>query len=90
MAISHKYVVLKKRVEQQAEGFQVVEPTDSFVYKGEVVELPGDSVYISNHCLEVGDVVHFMKYSPDTVEIERNGEKVKFVRIEDLLEVITK
>lgn len=90
MAISHKYVVLKKVPDPVVEGFNAVEPTDSFVYKGEVVELPGDAVYISNHVLQVGDVVHFMKYSPDTVEIDRNGEKVKFVRIEDILEVITK
>lgn len=88
MPISNKYVVVKKVQEPPADGFQAVEPTDSFVYKGEVVELPGDAVYVSNHCLEVGDKVHFMKYSPDTVEIDRKGEKVKFVRIDDLLEVI--
>ncbi len=67
--------------------FNIVAVQDNFIYKGTVVKLPDETVYIGNHMLDLGDDVIFAKYSPDTHEVEENGEKLKFVRIEDLLEV---
>ncbi|UFX83372.1 co-chaperone GroES [Candidatus Absconditicoccus praedator] len=29
--------------------------------------------------IKVGDVVHFTKFSPDEIELEENGEKVKYL-----------
>lgn len=85
MQISANYVVLKKAKQEQKEGFQVAEVHDDFIYRGEVYKLPGDSVYISNHVLDVGDTVLFAKYSPTTFEMDIDGEKMKFVHISDLL-----
>jgi len=88
MEISSKYVVVKKFTEPKAEGFGVVEPTDSFIYKGQVTKLPGEPVYVSNRQLMYNDVILFAKYSPDTIEMDLEGEKVKFVKREDILAVI--
>jgi co-chaperonin GroES (HSP10) len=88
MDISVHYVLVKKVEEPKTEGFQAVEIQDSFVYKGKIVRLPGMPVHMSNRQIAVGDVVLFAKYSPDTVEIEIEGEKQKFVKIIDLLAVL--
>lgn len=88
MQISNNYVVLKKVDDPVKEGFQAVEVQDSFVYKGIISHLPEAPVYMGNRQCVVGDVVLFAKYSPDTVETEVDGEKVKFVRVVDLLAVI--
>lgn len=83
-SISTKYIVLEKYIEPPKEGFQEVKVQDSSVYKGRVVELPDVPVYVGNQKIEVGDLVLFAKYSPDTHEIEDR----KFVRAEDLLKVL--
>lgn len=88
MQISVNYVVVKKVDEPKAEGFQAVEIQDSFVYKGRISHLPEAPVYMGNKQCSVGDVVLFAKYSPDTVETEVDGEKVKFVKTVDLLAVL--
>ncbi len=83
-SISSYYIVVEKVIEPPAEGYQTVAVQDSSIYKGRIVELPDSPIYISNHKLELGDVVIFAKYSPDTHEIEDK----KFVRAEDLLKVL--
>lgn len=89
MQLSRKYVVVKKVTPPKKEGeFNVVEAQDDFVYKGEVTHLPGEPVWLSNKQLALGDIVLFAKYSPDTHEIEVEGEKRKFVSQEDLLAVL--
>lgn len=88
MQISAKYVVVKKFVEPKAEGFGVVEVADSFIYKGQIVELPGEPVYVSNRQLIHNDIILFTKYSPDTVEMDLKDEKVKFVKRDDILAVL--
>lgn len=82
--ISSKYVVVEKYIEPIKEGFQEVKVQDSSIYKGKIVELPNVPVFISNQRIELGDLVLFAKYSPDTHEIEDK----KFVRVEDLLKVL--
>lgn len=89
MEISISYCLLKKAEEPKKEGeFQTVEVQDSFVYKGQIVQLPGAPVHMCNKLLVISDVVVFAKYSPDTVEIEFEGEKHKFVKLTDLLAVL--
>lgn len=89
MSINNKYVKVEKFEEEtRDEGFQAVQVQDNFVYKGKVIEIPESPVYVDNHKIEVGDVVLFAKYSPDTHEITEKGKTVKFVRAEDLLEVL--
>lgn len=90
-SISAQYVVVKKYNEPKKEGFQTVEPADNFVYKGEVVMLPDEPVYISNRQLLPGSIILFAKYSPDTFEVEDeqlHEGKVKFVKRSDILAVI--
>jgi len=87
MEISSTRVLVKKAKQPIQEGFKTVEPTDDFVYKGEIVKLPGEPVYVSNRQLLIGDVVLFAKYSPDTVEIDIESEKMKFISRADILAV---
>ncbi len=85
MIISNSYIVVEALPKETlTNGFETVEMQDNFVYKGKVSVLPGDTVYIGNKNLEVGDVVLFAKYSPDTHEIDGK----KWVRITDILAVL--
>ncbi len=89
MAISNQYVKVKRVPPKRAEGeFSVVEAQDDFVHSGQVTELPGEPVYVSNRQVMLGDVVRFARYSSDTHESEDAGERVKFVARADILEVL--
>lgn len=88
MQISNKYIVVEKLQEEAKEGFTAVEIQDSLVYKGKIVGLPEIPVYMGNTQVQVGQVVLFAKYSPDTHEIDLDGKKVKFVAINDLLAIV--
>lgn len=89
MKISVNYVVVEKHEEPQAEGFQAVEIQDSFVYKGKIVDLPvSQPLFVGDDRLAKGDVIMFAKYSPDTVEIEHEGRKLKFVKVSDILAIL--
>jgi len=85
--ISNNYILVKKYEEKQ-EGFATVEVQDSFLYKGEVVEIPEAPVYMGNDKVTVGDVIIFSKYSPDTHDYEENGQKLKFINTKDILKKI--
>lgn len=84
MPISSKYVKVEKVQEEKKEGFQAVQTQDSFVYKGRIIQLPDQPAFVDNHPLELGDIVIFAKYSPDTFEINDK----KYVLINDILEVL--
>lgn len=86
--INSNFVLVKKIEEPKAEGFQAVEIQDSFVYKGEVVQVPACPVYVDNHQIGAGDRVVFAKYSPDTVEIDHEGAKMKFLKVSDILAIM--
>lgn len=87
--LSINYVVVEKVDEPVSEGFQAVEIQDSFVYKGKIVKMPQEQpMYIDNDKLALGDVIMFAKYSPDTVEVELDGKKLKFVKLSDVLAVL--
>lgn len=78
--------VLVKRVEEvKAEGYQTVQVQDNFIYKGIVVAVSWPEKDLS---FKVGDTILFAKYSPDTHEIDIDGEKQKFVSIPDILAVV--
>jgi len=87
MQISNKYVVVEKLEEEAKEGFKTVDVQDNYVYKGRIAEI-NQPIYLGNTVLEVGSIVLFAKYSPDTHEIDLDGKKVKFVAITDLLAVL--
>ena len=89
MKISINYVVVEKAEEPVSEGFQAVEIQDSFVYKGKIIQLPAEQpMYLDNDKIKLGDVILFAKYSPDTVEMEHEGKKIKFVKLSDVLAVL--
>jgi co-chaperonin GroES (HSP10) len=88
MNISVNYVAVKKFEDKPKEGFQTVEVQDNSIFKGVISILPHQPVFIGNQQLDIGNVVYFSKYSPDTQDIEHNGEKYKFVRVQDLLAVL--
>lgn len=87
MQISNHFVVVEK-LEEKKEGLQLVELQDSSTFKGKVKYLPEIPVYIGNKQICVGDAVLFSKYSPDTQDVELGEEKLKFIKIEDILAVL--
>lgn len=85
MQISNKYIAVEKVEEPVSEGFQSVQVQDNSTYKGKVVKVGDTTNTMSVH---EGDIVLFAKYSPDTHEIEHEGKKLKFVKIDDVLAVL--
>jgi len=83
MKILGDRVLVSKVEEPVKDGFQTVDVQDSFVNKGRVEQTSQD--YAS---IKVGDVVLFAKYSPDTQEIEHEGEKMKIVMVSDIIAVL--
>lgn len=90
--------LLVSRVDEEVkEGFQTVDVVDSFIYKGKIEQVGQDvfafkgmstsSPYIESG-FEVGQIVLFAKYSPDTQEIEHEGKKMKIIRNEDVLAIL--
>lgn len=83
-------VLVSKIEEEEKEGFQTVDVQDSFIYKGRVEQLGGESgtvwtgTSIEEPSLKEGCIVYFAKYSPHTQDIE--GMKV--VRLEDIIAVV--
>lgn len=78
--------VLVRRIEEpKAEGFQKVEVQDSFVYKGSVVALGTDCQFRIDIS---GKTILFAKYSPDTQEVDVDGEKMKVVARVDIIAVL--
>ncbi len=85
--LNNKYILVSKVSEEKKEGFQVVAVEDASIYQGIVFDLPEIPVYIGNHELVRGDTVIFAKYSPNTHLIQRDGQELKYIAVEDLLEV---
>lgn len=78
--------VLVSRIEKEKkEGFDTVEVTDSFVYKGRVEQI-GEAVDADYVC--PSNTVLFAKYSPDTQEVEHEGKKMKVVNVEDIIAIL--
>lgn len=82
MNILNGYLLVEKLPKKEAEGFEVVETQDDFVYKGKVINKSKDIESIN-----IDDIILFAKYSPDTHEIDFEGRKVKFVKATDVLAV---
>ena len=82
--------VLVSRIEdEQKEGFATVDIQDSFIYKGRVEQVGGQTgnvwtgTTLEEPDLKEGCVVYFAKYSPHTQDIE--GMKV--IRMEDIIAI---
>lgn len=101
MKILGSRILVSKVEEEKKDGFQAVEVQDSFVNKGKIEQIgvpnmPDSSIAMTvpsnagvNHRLyNVGDIVLFAKYSPDTQEIEHEGQKLKVVKVEDVIAVL--
>lgn len=85
MQVSDNYIVVEKVEEEKKEGFQTVEVTDSSLFTGRVTLIPERPVYMGNDKIQVGDVIMFSKYSPDTHEVDYQGKKLKFISTDDIL-----
>lgn len=97
MKILGNRILVSRLEEPKKEGFATVEVQDSFVYKGKVEQIGevigGDGVTLTSNvpfkqAFNVGDTVIFAKYSPDTQEIEHEGQKMKVVKIEDIIAIL--
>lgn len=88
MRLSDEYVEVEPVEKEVKEGYQPVEVQDNFTYKGKVTVLPTRPVYMGNEPLEIGDVILFAKYSPDTHDIGEDNKKVKLVMVKNILKVL--
>lgn len=87
MQVSNNYVAVEKVYEPEPEigDFKTVEVTDESTFKGKIKYLPEAPIALGNQHLAVGDIILFAKYSPDTHEVEDNGEILKFINTRDIL-----
>lgn len=88
MKISNHYVGVERVEVEEKDGFQRVDVLDKFWCEGRVVEIPETPVFMGNARVGIGDVILFAKYSPDTQEVELEGRKLKFIKIDDILAVL--
>ncbi len=88
MNINSNYVLVEKIEEIKDDGFQLVKVEDISTYMGKVAGLPEVPIYVGNKPLELGDVVVFAKYSPNTHMVNRDGKELKYIYVVDLLEVL--
>lgn len=86
--LNSKYILVTRPPEIKQEGFQTIKVEDVSTYTGIVHDLPDTPVHLDNHQLAKGDTVIFAKYSPDTHLIQRDGQEMKYIAVQDLLEVI--
>lgn len=103
MKILGNRILVSKVDEPKKEGFQTVDVQDSFVYKGKVEQvgqLPVCSKGIKKQNLKdayevfeegivkENDIVLFAKYSPDTQEVDVKGQKMKIIKVDDVLAIL--
>ncbi len=92
MRILGNRVLVSKFVEPEKEGFKEVEIQDSFVFKGKVEQVSEGMDLINQitnvPLFEINDVVLFSKYSPDTQEVEVEGQTMKIIKVEDILAIL--
>ena len=81
MQINKGYLVVTKVEDKQEGSFETIQIQDSSTYKGKVKQSPNDDY-------KVGDIVLFAKYSPDTHDFDLEGERVKFVKLTDILAIL--
>lgn len=88
MKILGNRILVSKIEEEKKDGFQTVDIQDSFVYKGKVEQLGYENPNEVSPGIDEGDTVLFAKYSPDTQEVDVEGQKMKIIRVEDVLAVL--
>lgn len=95
-------IILSKVEDTEDDGFGVVKVQDSFVNKGKVEQIGSELsiqhmfggtsgvgvAHIEPTSINIGDIVLFAKYSPDTQEIEHEGKDYKIVSISDVLAIV--
>ena len=67
---------------------------DNFIYKGKVEQIGGDTgtvwtgTSIAEPLLIEGAIVLFAKYSPHSQDVEHEGQRMKIIRMEDVLAIL--
>lgn len=77
--------VYKGRIEQVGEKL-ATEPYPQFITSNGTGGMGAGN--IMSPTLQVGSIILFAKYSPDTHEIEHEGVKYKFVAFDDILAIL--
>lgn len=91
MQILGERLLVSRIEDDKKEGFQTVDVTDSFVYKGKIEQVGDQSWGTSTSTqgkFEIGQIVLFAKYSPDTQEVEHQDVKMKIIRTQDVLAIL--
>jgi len=91
MKILGNRLLVSKVDEEKKEGFQTVDIQDNFVFKGRVEKLPYSNLEewnFNGQIIKYRDIVLFAKYSPDTQEIEHDGQKMKIIKVDDVLAIL--
>ena len=94
MKILGNRLLVSRVEEEKKEGFQTVEVQDSFIYKGKIEQIGGETGMVwtgssmQAPMMQVGSVVLFAKYSPHSQDVEHEGQRMKIIRIEDVLAIL--
>lgn len=82
-------VLVKREPKAEVSGFEQVQAVDDFVGKGSIVMLGHEVDEFSvTPMFEVGQVIVFAKFSPDTRTIEHEGEEMKSVLVSDIIAIL--
>lgn len=77
MNLLNNYLLVRKKQKEEKVGFELAEAVNELIGKGELINKP------DNVDIPLNSTIYFEK-SLGT-EFEINGEKVKFVRLEDVM-----
>lgn len=86
MKILGNRILVSKVEEPKSEGFQTAAVQDSFVYKGRI-EMIGEGMGTQT-TFSLQSIILFTKYSPDTQEVDHEGQKMKIIKVEDVLAIL--
>lgn len=78
MNLLNNYILVKKIEKKESDGFELAEAVNELIGKGKVVEIPSGV-----GSPPIGSTVYFEKSLGTEFEID--GEKVKFVKLEDIM-----
>lgn len=81
MKLLNNYIMVRKAQAKETDGLQFAQAVDDFIYRGEIVDFSDDI----QTAIITGQTAYFLKHAGEEIEI--NGEKMKFVKLEDLIAI---
>ncbi|GHW03004.1 10 kDa chaperonin [candidate division SR1 bacterium] len=80
------HILIKPIIEETTTKSGIILPdSKEKPYKGKVIAVGAGKILENGNRspvdVQIGDIVYFTQYAPDEIEVEENGEKVKYLVI---------